>query len=353
MNIVQATRSYERWLAGLLPLIRSDLRARHEAMRSGIFPFLRATFYRWAQVWPSVCAGLAGAPRVLAVGDLHVENFGTWRDAEGRLAWGINDFDEACRLPYTADLVRLAASACLSPLAATDRQIAAAILEGYSASLRSGGRSFVLDEGAPEFREMAVARLKEPLKFWKKLLDLPVLPKSMVPKTAWKLLRSELPRDAALERVVHRRAGLGSLGRRRYAAVCAWRGGHISREVKELTLSAAIWAGAVTPRRILYGKILRRAVRCPDPFLKAGERWIVRRLAPDTSRIELFDLPRQPDELRLLEAMGAEAANVHLGSARPRDILMDLDRRRAGWLLRAAKAMVKSVRQDWRDFRAA
>ena len=51
------------------------------------------------------------APQVLGVGDLHVENFGTWRDAESRLVWGINDFDEACCLPYTHDLVRLAASA--------------------------------------------------------------------------------------------------------------------------------------------------------------------------------------------------------------------------------------------------
>src|SRR5260370_32652719 len=47
---------------------------------------------------------------VLAVGDLHVENFGTWRDAEGRLTWGVNDFDEAYPLPYTIDLARLATS---------------------------------------------------------------------------------------------------------------------------------------------------------------------------------------------------------------------------------------------------
>ena len=51
------------------------------------------------------------SPEVLAVGDLHVENFGTWRDIEGRLIWGINDFDEVGRMPYTIDLVRLAASA--------------------------------------------------------------------------------------------------------------------------------------------------------------------------------------------------------------------------------------------------
>ncbi len=33
--------------------------------------------------------------QVLAVGDLHVNSFGTWRDAEGRLCWGLDDFDEA------------------------------------------------------------------------------------------------------------------------------------------------------------------------------------------------------------------------------------------------------------------
>ena len=45
------------------------------------------------------------------MGDLHVDSFGTWRDVEGRLCWGVDDFDEAYPLPYTNDLVRLAASA--------------------------------------------------------------------------------------------------------------------------------------------------------------------------------------------------------------------------------------------------
>ena len=47
---------------------------------------------------------------MLAVGDLHVNSFGTWRDAEGRLCWGVDDFDESYPLAYTNDLVRLAAS---------------------------------------------------------------------------------------------------------------------------------------------------------------------------------------------------------------------------------------------------
>jgi uncharacterized protein (DUF2252 family) len=48
------------------------------------------------------------------MGDWHVDSFGTWRNLEGRLTWGINDFDEAWPLPYTKDLVRLAASAKLA-----------------------------------------------------------------------------------------------------------------------------------------------------------------------------------------------------------------------------------------------
>src|SRR5579883_363864 len=111
MKISKATARYENWLARHLTILEKDLELKHEAMRSAPFPFLRATYYRWAQVWPEICADAAHAPQVLAVGDLHVENFGTWRDIEGRLIWGVNDFDEAAPLPYTNDLVRLAASA--------------------------------------------------------------------------------------------------------------------------------------------------------------------------------------------------------------------------------------------------
>jgi len=114
MTIQKATASYEKWLGEQIPLLPEDLERKHEAMRSSPFLFLRATYYRWTQQWPHVKKSLRNAKQVLAVGDLHVENFGTWRDAEGRLVWGINDFDEACRLPYTYDLIRLAASARLA-----------------------------------------------------------------------------------------------------------------------------------------------------------------------------------------------------------------------------------------------
>ncbi len=99
------------------------------------------------------CADLAGAPELLAIGDLHVENFGTWRDAEGRFVWGINAFDEAYPMPYTIDLVRLVTSALLEGraenLSITGRDAAAAILTGYAEIIAAGGKPFILEEEHP------------------------------------------------------------------------------------------------------------------------------------------------------------------------------------------------------------
>jgi len=112
-------------------------------MREDAFLFLRGTFYRWVQHWPETCADLTQAPKVLACGDLHVGSFGTWRDSEGRLCWGVDDFDEAYPLPYTNDLVRLATSVKIvndsKNLTISLKAGCDAILEGYQETLKQGG----------------------------------------------------------------------------------------------------------------------------------------------------------------------------------------------------------------------
>src|SRR6266702_993874 len=69
MNIFKATADFERWLAKRLPIVRQDIALKHQHMAEAAFPFFRATFYRWLQLWPDVCPDLAKAPSVLAVGD--------------------------------------------------------------------------------------------------------------------------------------------------------------------------------------------------------------------------------------------------------------------------------------------
>ena len=115
MSFIEDNAQYETWLSAQCNVVGKDLAAKHRLMKDSPFMFLRATYFRWARKFAALCPELADAPAVLSVGDLHLENFGTWRDADGRFVWGINDFDEGAVMPYVFDLVRLAASIRLAP----------------------------------------------------------------------------------------------------------------------------------------------------------------------------------------------------------------------------------------------
>ncbi|MFZ0218541.1 MAG: DUF2252 family protein, partial [Candidatus Dormiibacterota bacterium] len=243
-GIVEATRSYEKWLADRVPVVPSDLVAKHDEMAASAFPFLRATFYRWAQRWPVVAPDAASAPALVAVGDLHVENFGTWRDAEGRLTWGVNDFDEIARFPYTIDLVRLVTSVLLAAaeggLDLDAKEAATAVLDGYRAALASGGRALVLAEHDRWLRRLVSSRLRDPVRFWKAIRKLPAA--SGVPSGLRQSLQRALPDGVEGTSQRSRQAGRGSLGRLRVVAVGTYGGALVAREGKAVAPSAAFWA---------------------------------------------------------------------------------------------------------------
>jgi hypothetical protein len=356
MKIKKATQRYEAWLGGHLRIVKADLELKHGEMASDAFRFLRATFYRWCQLRPEVCPEESRAPRVLAVGDLHVENFGTWRDIEGRLVWGINDFDEACPCPYTIDLVRLATSAHLAVgsdhLKIGVKDACQSILEDYQASLTRGGIPIMLGESHHWLRTLAISEAHDPARYWERMDALPTF-KGRVPKSAVRALEQLIPEKGLHYRVAHRVAGLGSLGRERFV-VLAWRGGKIAREAKALAPSVYRWAcKGRDAKGILYEDVLTKAVRSRDPFVHLKGRWIVRRLAPDCARVELAALPKERDESRLLFEMGFETANVHLSSrAAAKSVLRHFRSRRANWLHEAAAAMAKATLKDWDEWRA-
>jgi hypothetical protein len=357
VTIQEATRSYEAWIGRKIELDPAALQYKHAQMKVSPFLFLRATFYRWAQVFPQVCPAAAAAPVALGVGDLHVENFGTWRDSEGRLIWGVNDFDEAHRLPYTNDLVRLAASAMFA-ISETGwdiapRKLCSMILEGYTAAIEKNGKPFVLEETHKTLRLMAMSALRRPPVFWERLKG-KLAPVSRVPGKALKAVAPLLPSDAKPRYfVLTKPKGLGSLGHRRYIALAEWDGGLIARETKELGPSAWIWARELKEDGPLHvEEALRKSVRSRDPFFHVRKGWCARRLAPHCSRIDLDTLDEEHDEACLLLSMGAETANVHCGDreAAPR-IRRDLGRRPAKWLYEAACAMVEEVNRDWLRWR--
>src|SRR5450432_4823675 len=254
-----------------MPLVQPDVEAKHGRMRLGPFPFMRATFYRWCQLWRAGAGDLARAAPVSAVGDLHLENFGTWRDVEGRLVWGINDFDEATRLPWSQDLARLATSAHLAiadeHLQVRRRDACAAILDGYREGLEQGPRPFALEERNTWLRRVATSDLRDPTVFWAKM---EALRTARAPDaSAVAALRGALPAPAVPARICRRVAGMGSLGRPRFVALADWRGGRVAREAKAWAPSAWVWSARQAPPRVTA----RAVARSPDPTVHLVCRW--------------------------------------------------------------------------------
>jgi hypothetical protein len=352
MNIVKATRKFEKWLSDQIMLVRPDILLKHRRMREAAFPFFRATFCRWMQLWPEVCPELSKAPRVLAVGDLHIENFGTWRDVEGRLIWGVNDFDEAAPLPYTIDLVRLASSALLATegghFGLSTKNACETLVEGYGKCLAAGGQPFVLSENNIWLRDIATVESRDPVHFWARMDSLRTI-RHRIPSAARAALDDAMPEPGLQYRICRRVAGLGNLGHVRLVGIADFRGGRVAREVKSLVPSSVYWADKDDgSSEIHYGAIVSRAVRSPDPFLRLNKNWVARRLAPFCSRIELDVLSAGRDEEQLLHAMGWETANIHLGSRKSiKSVRQHLDKLKANWLPAAAKDMADAIKHDW------
>jgi hypothetical protein len=367
MNIHESTAAFEAWLrVQLADRGKCDdtalMRKHVDMKKEGPHAFLRGTFYRWAELWKDVTDG---GSRVAAVGDTHVENFGTWRDQEGRLVWGVNDFDEACKLPWTSDLVRLAVSTTLALRKLENFKLSAedacdAIWDGYAEAVTSGDAlPLVLAEKHDVLRDFALNLIlsKPPEKFWKRKEE-KLEPAQNLPGDARMTLKADLLLGAVKVALLQPKPddppGMGSRGKRRFYALAMWNGAKILREAKPVVPSAMAWAKADDAGPGLAEMLISRR-RCLDPFQEVRGKWVVRRLAADSSKIELEDLHSvgadKHKERKLFASMGAEIGNLHLGSISGTKLRAELDGRgSATWLSKAAKEWVKKVTEDFAEF---
>jgi hypothetical protein len=348
MPVEQSVARYEQrlraWLGG--DMVEKDLAAKHLKMRESPFLFLRATCWRWAERAPVICKKLADAPPVLAIGDAHIENFGLWRDAEGRLVWGVNDFDEAAITPYAFDLVRLATSILLSSSAAKPVPATKMLLEGYEAGLEAPG-AFLLEERNWRLRRAVFASEDEQKKFWRDLQSL----KPAEPPPRYKDVLEKAAPNAITDKTFYRRvAGAGSLGRPRYVMLAKFNDALINREVKAVAPSC--WA--LDDRTSLLGANLIKAARgphrSPDPWYDVSDGLLVRRLGANNRKLD-FRAPDVPAD-NILFAMGKEVANIHYGTeGAPASIKAHLAKCPEDWLARAAVKVAEDTTQEWRRYR--
>jgi hypothetical protein len=259
-------------------------------------------------------------------------------------------------MSYTIDVVRLATSALLAiredQLSCQPTRACDTILEGYTEGIKKGGAPFILEEHNRWLGKLARNDLREPVVYWKKFERLDPLDKPPPNKVKTALLK-QLPKGSTDSTMRHRQAGLGSLGRERVTLLANYQGARVCREAKPLVPSSWFWARNETPRsKLWYEEALTKAVRAPDPYVVVHAHWVIRRLAPDCSRIELGFLPRERDELRLMWAMGKEVANVHLGSeSAVKSVAKDLTKRAQRWLREAAATAAKVILKDWQEFK--
>jgi hypothetical protein len=354
-GIHRSAQLYEDWLRHQLhgDVVERDLKLKHNKMREGPFAFLRATYWRWAETILEICPDAAGAPQVLAVGDIHLENFGAWRDADGRLVWGVNDFDEAAQMPYVLDLIRLATSALVAGTGHGTRPdtICSAILKGYGEGLRTP-QPAVLERDRQWLRELVEVSEKKRAKFWKKIdQEEP----ARAPPPYRNALATAMPEPAvAIRKTARRVAGMGSLGRPRWIGVADWRGGPVVREAKALVLSAWVREHGKGKGKIRSGEIANGRYRAVDPWRHITGNIAVRRLSPNNRKIEADDDLAHLLSTDMLHAMGADLASVHLGTAdHGAAIARDLSRRKRGWLRIAATGMARAVEADHAAWTAA
>jgi hypothetical protein len=280
-------------------------------MAQGPFPFLRATYWRWAETIFDVCPELKSAPSALSVGDLHLENFGTWRDDDGRLVWGVNDFDEAAEMPYVLDLVRLAASALLGcPHVGTPRTISANMLKGYQRGL-ANPHPIVLDQDYDWLRNLVVV----PISIDPFLAEdgIAQAAEARAPQRYVKVLAGAMPAPKLKTTFSPRTAGLGSLGRPRWVGLAQWQGAPVVREVKAALPSA--WTRANGGSRALNCfKIAAGRHRAPDPWfgLKDG---IVVGVSPNNRKLDAETHPLDLISGNTCARWDAGCA-IHLGNER-------------------------------------
>jgi hypothetical protein len=347
-DVVGFTAGYEDWLGGRIPLVPADLAAKHAEMTGSVLRFLRGTYYLWLRRVADLLPWLLDRPAVPLVGDLHIENFGTWRDHDGVRRWGVNDLDELARGGYPLDLVRLATSASLVPgLPLSTRRLCRLLLEHWHTATPGPATPLEVEDAAhlrvllpdPEPSHRYFAALRGGA-----AADQAGLPAPVQAAVAGTVADGWRPTWHT------RRAGTGSLGHPRMVAVGRDPAGRWqAREAKLLGPSTAEWLRLGDPalpwprgNGQLYPSVTA-ALRGPYPAARV-RGWQVRRLAPDVQRIELPGLVAHDVE-RVVRSMAQAIVDVQgtepaaLAAARS-----DSERLPGDWLEDAVSAMVADTR---------
>ena len=140
----------ERYHRGREP---ERLAIKYQRIAADPVAFFRGTPNLFYEDWKSGGLSALKSPLVWLCGDLHLENFGTYRGDNRCTYFDFNDFDEACLGPAIWDLTRLLTSISIEAAerewrTRQTREICESLLDSYSTALASGKARWVERETA-------------------------------------------------------------------------------------------------------------------------------------------------------------------------------------------------------------
>lgn len=389
-NPIAAIAAFNR---GRLP----DLLAlKYRKMAASPFGYFRGTNHLFHGEWPGG-AWLERMPPVWLNGDLHLENFGTYRGDNRLVYFDIGDFDDGCLGPAGRDLARFLAGLSLASrelgLGRQEPKLARLFLAAYRGALANGKARWIE-------RRTATGLIGALLKDLDRRTQADLLVRRTVVKKGRRRLRGDtgkalkLPRAererviAFLERfarhradpdfftvldVAQRVAGIGTLGLPRYVALIRGNGQRDGAALVDLKMqTGSTLLPRMQQRQKRFASEAERVVEIENrmqavgpAFLTAvrigGKSFTLRELQPSADKLDLE--AAQPDAAQLeavVFAMGELTAWAQLRSA-GRDGSATIDNLIAfaanadpfRRLAALSRDWARQIERDWRDFRAS
>ena len=372
------------------------LALKYANMRASPFVFLRGTCHLFYRRLPDAPV-LAEAPAVWCCGDLHLQNFGSYKGDNRLVYFDINDFDESALAPASWDLLRFLASVLVGAGSMDVKkkeagELCDAFLDGYCQTLVSGKAGWVERETAHGLIGDLLGSLKGRLRpaFLDSRTELKgkhrrlrvdngkALPASDEARAAVTQLIGGLaesrddPRFYEVLDVARRIAGTGSLGVDRYVILVRGKDspdGNYLLDLKE-TLPSSLTPYLKTPQpawktqaeRVV--EVERRMQAVPAAFLKpirvAKRDYVLRDLQPTSDRISLDEGRSGFDAVRgVVTEMGRILASAQLRSGgRDGSAIADelIAFGQGAWrtdLLAVARDCAVQVQKDWKIYSEA
>jgi uncharacterized protein (DUF2252 family) len=373
---------------------RERLLMKYRQMRASSFQFLRGTCHLfYARL--STGGVLQEGPPTWVCGDMHLQNFGSYKGNNGLVYFDINDFDEACLAPSLFELVRMLTSVLV---AADELRLSRAealalchvAVESYGAALRFGKARWIEQELAEGMvRELFDSLHKRSrVDHLNRRTDLNGKKRALRLDAKKALPVSKHDRDAVMAfmtefasrqenpdfyrpiDVARRIAGTGSLGVDRYVILVEGKGspdGNYLLDLKEALPSSIISHVKVSqPRwnseaeRVV--EVQQRAQAVSQAFLRAvsfnNRSYVLRSLQPAEDRVDLSNwhgklsrLETVIDNMAQLSAWAQLRSSGRQGSAIADELIAFGDRK--DWqlpLTEIASQCAEQIAIDWRAY---